>query len=112
MPVESNMAIVRRFFDEVFNSRNISLVDELVSPGFINHNASIQVRVTERVKGGILAQFQTYPDIHTPIEDIISEGDKVVVGARDHFIPQPNGKPIELTWIEIIRLGKEKLVEA
>jgi predicted ester cyclase len=112
MPVESNKVIVRRFFEEVFNKRNISLVDDLVSPNFINHNASIKVRGAVGVRRGVMAQFHAFPDIHTTIEDIIAEGDKVVVRARDHFTPHPNGKPIELTWIEIIRLENGKLAEA
>jgi predicted SnoaL-like aldol condensation-catalyzing enzyme len=112
MPVESNKAIVCRFFEEVFNRRNISLVDELVLPTFINHNASIQVRGVEGVKRGIMAQFALFPDIHTTIEDIIAEGDKVVVRARDLFTRPSDGKPIELTWIEILRLEDGKLAEA
>jgi predicted SnoaL-like aldol condensation-catalyzing enzyme len=112
MQTESNKAIVRRFFEEVFNKRNISLVDEFVSPDFINHNASIHVRGAEGVKHSVEAQFQAFPDIHTTIEELIGEGDKVVVRARDRFTPQPDGKPIELTWIEIIRLENGKLAEA
>ena len=112
MPVEYNKVIVRRFFEEVFNQRNIVLVDELVSPGFFNHNSSIQVRGAEGVKRGIKAQFEAFPDIHTAIEDIIAEGEKVVVRARDRFTQPSDGKPVELTWIEIIRLEDGKLAEA
>lgn len=112
MPVELNKAIVRQFFEEVFNKRNISLVDELVSPNFVNHNASIQVRGVEGVKRAVMAQLSAFSDIHTAIEDIIAEGDKVVVRGRDHFTPQPDGKSVELTWIEILRLEDGKLAEA
>jgi predicted SnoaL-like aldol condensation-catalyzing enzyme len=111
MSSKNNKEIVIRFFEEVFNGRNIQLVDEFIAPDFINHNASIKVRGAEGVKRGVLAQFQAFPDIHTTIEDIIAEGDKVVVRACDHFTPRPNGKTIELTWIEIIRLENGKLAE-
>jgi len=112
MKAESNKVIVCWFFEEVFNQRNISLVDELVSPDFVNHNASIHVRGPEGVKRGVTAQFQAFPDIHTTIEDIIAEGDKVVVRARDRCTQQVDGKPVELTWIEILRLENGKLAEA
>ena len=74
MSSETNKTVSRRFFEEVFNRRNVLLVDELIAPDFINHNASIQVRGAEGVKRGVMAQFQVFPDIHTIIEDIIDEG--------------------------------------
>ena len=43
---------------------------------------------------------------------MISEADKVVVRATDHFTHQPSGKHMELTWIEILRLENGKAVEA
>jgi predicted SnoaL-like aldol condensation-catalyzing enzyme len=112
MTTKSNKAIVSRFFEEVFNKRNLELVDEFISPNFINHNSSMHVRDAEGVKRGFKAQFEAFPDIHTTIEDIIAEGDKVVVRARDRFTQPPDRKPIELTWIEIIRLQDGKLAEA
>ena len=112
MTTKSNKAIVSRFFEEVFNKRNLALVDEFVSPNFINYNSSMQVRGAEGVKRAIMAQFEAFPNIHTTIEDIIAEGDKVVVRARDRFSQQRDGKWVELTWIEIIRLEDGKLAEA
>jgi predicted SnoaL-like aldol condensation-catalyzing enzyme len=82
MTTKSHKAVVSRFFEEVFNKRNLALVDELVSPNFINHNSSMQVRGAEGVKRAIMAQFEAFPDIHTTIEDIIAEGDKVVARKR------------------------------
>lgn len=112
MTTKSNKKVVNRFFEEVFNKRNLELVDEFISPNFINHNSSMQVRGIEGVKRGIKAQVEAFPDIHTTIEDIIAEGDKVVVRARDRFTQQPDGKQVELTWTEIIRLEDGKLAEA
>ena len=108
----SNKQIVRRFFEEAFNNRNIAIVDELIAPDFINHNASFKVRGIEGVKRSIAAQFEAFPDIHTTIEDLISERDKVVVRARDRFTRPTDGKLVELTWIEILRLENGKLAEA
>ena len=56
--------------------------------------------------------FDAFPDYHTTIEDIIAEGDKVVVRATDHFTDQRDGKQVALTWIEILRLENGKVVEA
>ncbi len=109
---ESNKAIVSRFFKEAFNHRNIALLDEFIAPNFKNHNVSIHVQGIEGVKRGFQAQFEAFPNIHTTIEDMIAEGDKVAVRARDRFTQPSDGKPVELTWIEILRLENGKLAEA
>jgi predicted ester cyclase len=112
MSVETNKAIVRRLFEEVYNRRNVATRDEFIAPGFVNHNASFQVCGPEGAKRAAAAQFDAFPDCHTTIEDIIAEGDKVVVRATDHFTDQRDGKQVALTWIEILRLENGKVVEA
>jgi predicted SnoaL-like aldol condensation-catalyzing enzyme len=111
MPTVTNKEIVRRFFEEVFNKRNITYLDGLITPNYTNHNASIQVKGPEGLKRAIEAQFKAFPDLHTTLEDIIAEGDKVVVRCIDHFTRQ-DGVKVSITWIEIIRLENGKLAEA
>jgi len=112
MSIKTNKAIVNRIFEEIFNNRNMAVIEELIAPNYINHNASIQVQGPEGVKRMATAQFKAFPDFYTTIEDIIAERDKVVVRATDHFTHQPDGKKITLSWIEILRLEKGKAVEA
>jgi predicted SnoaL-like aldol condensation-catalyzing enzyme len=112
MSIEKNKAIVRRLFEEVFNNRDITLLDELIAPNYTNHNVSIPVYGPDGLKLAIQAQFKAFPDLHTTLEDIIAEGDKVVVRCTDHFTHQPDGKPVSIPWIEIIRLEDGKLAEA
>ena len=96
MSVETNKAIVSCFFEEVFNHRNIDLVDKLVAPNFINHNASFQTRGIERVYKGVAAQLEVFPDIQNTIEDTIAEKDKVVVRCTDHLPGRRMVKPWRL----------------
>lgn len=108
---ETNKAIVRRFFEEAFNQRNLALVDEFVAPEYINRNPSIQIAGPAGVKRALTAQFETFPDIHTTIEDIVAEGDRVVVRMLDRYT-QPDGTQDSLSWIEILRLKDGKFIEA
>jgi hypothetical protein len=36
---ESNKALVRHFFDEVYNRGNLDIADELLSPDYVDHTA-------------------------------------------------------------------------
>jgi predicted SnoaL-like aldol condensation-catalyzing enzyme len=112
MSIETNKAIVKRFFEEVFNKRNLALAEEFIAPTYTNHSSPIQISGPQGAKRTIAAELEAFPDLHTTIEDILAEGDKVVVRCTDRFTNQPDGRKISLTWIEILRLENSKAVEA
>jgi prepilin-type processing-associated H-X9-DG protein len=112
MSADTNKEIVRRFFEEIFIHRNIAYLDGHVAANYTNHNISIPVQGPEGLRRAIEAQFKAFPDLHTTLEDIIAEGDKVVVRCTDHFTRQPDGTQVSIPWIEIIRLENGKLAEA
>ena len=112
MSAKGNKTIVQRFFEGVFNNKNLSLIDEFIAPGYTNHSSSLKVLGPEGARQTISAELQAFPDLHTTIEDIIAEGDKVVVRCIDHFTRRSDGAMITLPWIEILRLEKGKAVES
>ena len=80
MSQEENKAAVRRFW-EGFNAHNIEVWDEVCTPNFINHDPNLPVpdadlKTTKEIIGGLQAAF---PDLNSEEEDLISEGDKIVV---------------------------------
>lgn len=119
MSTEDNKAIVRQFFEEVFNRQNIAALDELVSRDFIHRQPGRVLRGAEffdLIKSR--EHFLTFPDLHLTIEDMIAEGDKVVTRwtARGTHQGEAMGRPPtgnEVTWtgINITRLVDGKLVE-
>jgi predicted SnoaL-like aldol condensation-catalyzing enzyme len=110
MSLEINKAIARRFFEEVYNQRNLAVLDEILSPEVINHNTG--VRGLETARKFITANLVMFPDVQVTLEDLIAEGDKVVVRGTDHFTNPRTGKKTALTWIEIMRIEAGKVVEA
>ncbi len=113
MSAETNKAIVRRLIEEVYNHKHLATVDELIAPNFVNHNTvSLEAFGPNGVKRAAMAQFAAFRDLHTTLEDVIAEGDKVVVRGTDSFIHQPDGKAVKITWIEIFRMENGKAVEA
>ena len=110
MSIETNKAIVSRFYEQVYNRRNLGIIDEAVAEYIVNHNS--KVRRLEDARLSIAALLARFPDLQVTLEDIIAEGDKVVLRGIDRFTHQPDGKPSSLTWIEIIRMENGKFVEA
>jgi predicted SnoaL-like aldol condensation-catalyzing enzyme len=111
---ETNKALVRRFFEEIFNKRNLDSIEDFVAPGFVNHNnpTSIATPGPVGVRETLLKAFASYSDFNSTILDLIAEEDKVAVRGIDHFTYLSEDKPTTVNWIEIIRLENGKAVEA
>jgi len=112
MSLEENKAIVRRFIEE-FNKRNLAIIDELVSPDYVDHDRKVRGRETDfnHGKQAIAKILQDYPDLHTTIEDIIAEGDKVWYLEKDTGTDS-SGKKMDATSLAILRIVNGKFVES
>ena len=68
MSTEANKEIVRRFYEEVFNQRNVEAIDELVHAEFINNDPTpVAARDPESMKQFIHTLTQAFPDHHHAI---------------------------------------------
>lgn len=68
---EENKALVRRFIEEGFNKRNISVTDEYFAEDFVNYSPMFgQAPDREGLKKAFEIFFEACPDIQVIIEDI------------------------------------------
>lgn len=122
MTTEANKAIVRRFYEEVFNQRNVDAIAELMGDEFINNDPTpVAARDRESMKQFIKTITTAFPDHHHAIEDLIAEGDKVVMrctltGTHQGQFPgfleiPPTGKSLRQQQSHILRVQDGKLVE-
>ena len=80
MSQEENKAAVRRYW-EGFNAHNLDVWDEVCTPNYINHDPGAPVRDADfQTHKEIMGKLQAaFPDLKSSEEDLISEGDKIVV---------------------------------
>ena len=81
MSTEQNKAIVRQFIEEGINRNDFSIGEALLSDSYIEHE-ELPPGVPSGVEGVKLLftmMHNAVPDFHASINDIIAEGDKVVV---------------------------------
>ncbi len=121
MSIEENKRLVARFLDEVYNRGDLDVADELVAPDYTSHNRlGIEVLGPEGIKAAARAQRAAFPDQRTYIDELIAEGDKVVVRGRDVGTHtgapfagiEASGRPFEVSWIDIFRVEDGKVREA
>lgn len=121
MSLEENKAIVRKV-TEAENNRDLTVIEELISPTYINK--SNQIRGPEGYRQFLTKLFKAFPNWHETIEDVVAEEDKVCVrlkidtgvhtGQFDLLgisVP-PTGKRSTVKSIQIWRVVDGKVVEA
>ena len=118
MSTEENKALVRRS-SEGFNKQNMAALDELFVPDYVWHGPGVFGDMDLAAwKQMAPAWYTAFPDSHFTVEDLIAEGDKVVLRYttrathQGEFIGVPaTGKVVTLTGISISRLASGKVVE-
>ena len=122
MTTEENKAVLRREVEELYNhTGNLDAVEELFSTEYVSHEpTSGETRGVEGAKQFATTFREAFPNLECTIEDMIAEGDKVVMrfkgsgtheGETEAFGP-PTGNQMEITGITIKRLSEGKIVEA
>jgi steroid delta-isomerase-like uncharacterized protein len=120
MSTEENKALVQRLFEEVFNQKRLERADAFVAPDYLDHGAVPgQGPGLEGAKQQRWAMyFAAIPDLHTTIDDLAAEGDKVVVRYTVEGTQQgellgipPTGKRFRTSGICIYRLAEGKVAE-
>lgn len=119
MSVKENKALIRRFYEEVFNQKNLAVIDEFFAPNHVDHTLPPGLPVSpEGTKQAIAMILTAFPDLHLTIEDMIAEEDKVVTWFKTHGTQQgalggipPSGKQVTVSTIEITRIANGKIVE-
>jgi steroid delta-isomerase-like uncharacterized protein len=119
MSSEESKVIVRRFWG-VWEEGNIDLVDELLAPDYVNHSPATPDQPTdpEGIKA-VVGMFRgAMPDLRVIIEDMIAEGDKVVVRytiegthERELFGVPPTGERLSIKSISVERVSDGKIRE-
>ena len=76
---EENKALVRRWIDDGMNGRNLAIIDELFAPDYANHSPRLGDVGREHTARETAEFFIGFPDWQTTIDDVIAEGEQIVV---------------------------------
>lgn len=121
--IGQNRAIALRFAQEGWGTNPSweKIWDALVSPNFIYHfNSSAQPIVgLEENKAFSKSLFQGFPNIRQKIEDVVVEGDKVVIrttlqgtNTGEFLGTPPTGKAVKVNDFTMLKISEGKIAEA
>ena len=120
---EQNKELVRRYFDEAYNGRDLTVIDELLADDFGRDNPA---RPHDNLPGNdddverVREWLVDFPDLRITIDDIVAEGDWVAVrltwagtqqDAFDTWNAPATGRPAEWTMFVFYRVECGQLQE-
>jgi steroid delta-isomerase-like uncharacterized protein len=117
--LEENKTLYRRWFEEVVSEGDLSLADELLADTYGMHFPGMEEPVDREGHKQLVMMFRAgFPDWMETVEDVLAEGDKVVIrvtGRGTHEgefqgIP-PTGRRVSATGVGIGRIENGRIVE-
>lgn len=116
---EQNKAIFRAIPEKVVNTGNLDAADHYFAQDFVDHTTPAGLpNGLAGFKAYITRLRSAFPDVHFTVEDVVAEGETVVVRATargtmtgDFLEMKATGKTATWTEIHIGRLADGKVVE-
>ncbi|MDF1759476.1 MAG: ester cyclase [Coxiellaceae bacterium] len=116
----TNKQLIETYFNEAWSKGNLDVLDEIISPHYVNHAAAIENPEPgpAGLKPIIEAMRQGIPDLHYDILNIVDGGDHVAVYTMmkgthtgDFFGMAPSNQKISVQQMQIERIENGQLVE-
>jgi steroid delta-isomerase-like uncharacterized protein len=117
---QENSALIRRWFEEVWNKGRMEAIDEMASPDIVGHGQAqhdTDIGLDE-FKPFVVNLRNAFPDMNVVIDHTIEQGDKVAArwtSTMTHKGPflgfAPTGKKVVITGTSIQRIANGKIVE-
>ena len=116
---EQNKTLARRWFEELFSRGDVDTANEILSAEFVDHLPREEERGIEELKHYVSIYRTAFPDIEDTVEDIVAEGDKVVVRWRSRGTHQgefmgvaPTGRHVAFTGMRLFRIAGVVMAES
>jgi steroid delta-isomerase-like uncharacterized protein len=116
---EQNKTLARRWFEDLFSRGDPAAANAILSAEFVDHLTHEDERGPEELKHYVSIYRSAFPDIQDTVEDIVAEGDKVVVRWKSSGTHQgefmgvaPTGRHVTFTGMRLFRIADNKIVES
>jgi predicted ester cyclase len=109
---------VQRFYEEVFNQGREEVINEIISPDYVDYGHEPPGKGTEGAKQDFRGATSVFSNTHYTIDELIATGDRVIVRWTGKYIHSgefagiaPTNKSVSLTGISIYRVANGQIQE-
>jgi steroid delta-isomerase-like uncharacterized protein len=114
---EANKALIRSYYEEMWNKHQPSAADRFVATNFIEHNPRLPQGLAGR-KQFVTTVLAAFSDYHGEVQELVAEGDKVVsrvqwTGTQDGpYQGRPaSGNKLVFSTADFFRIENGKIAE-
>ncbi len=124
MSVELNKAVVTRFYNELWNNRNLTVANEIFAADCVTHQLHSGTepdgapRSPEDMKDHVASWLAGFPDLRFSVEQMVAEADHVVSRSVMYGTQRgvwnglaPTGKLVSIRMFVDHRIENGKIVE-
>jgi predicted ester cyclase len=114
MSLEEMKAFIRDHFEQFVNRKNLAVADVNFAVGFVDHGADVPPGTPPGPTGAkqyVGNALKRFPDMTVTIEDVIAEGDRVVVRNVWRATDPVTGRRIQFAGIVIWRIAHKQIAE-
>ena len=124
MSAEENKAVVLRFYEGLWNGRDLDVADEIIAHDCVTHQLhsgaapAATPRGPEDVKRHVGEWLAGFPDLRFTVEQLVAEGDRVAsqsvmrgTHAGAWMGVAPTGKEVSVRLSVVQRIAAGKIVE-
>jgi steroid delta-isomerase-like uncharacterized protein len=117
---DENKAMIKRFYEEVMNSHDVTTINSFCAADFTDHNPNpgYSGKGLDDLVAQLNEMFVAFPDLHAKSDFMVAEEDMVVVhltltGTNSGpFLNMPaTNKPFKINGIDIILMKDGKAIE-
>jgi predicted ester cyclase len=119
MSLETNKRLIRDYF-KAFLAKDLAWFKEHIEPGFRRHDPGLPFQVVEPQGVERLADvlLPAFPDMRLDIDDMVAEGEKVLVRLTIRGTQRgelmgiaPTGRAVEVGVMDLFHVRNGKLIE-
>ncbi|HEU5431716.1 MAG TPA: ester cyclase [Thermomicrobiales bacterium] len=119
MSLDDEVAIARRWTEDVLNNGDLAALDQMVAPDAVHHGAVfVDEHGPAEVKAALGALLTAFPDIQFSVDLVVAKDDMAAIrwtGRGTHEATfmgvAPTNRPIEFSGINIYRFACGQIVE-
>ena len=110
-----NKTLVRQIIDRAYNGKDLTMLGEVIGPGYIAHFPGFERREVEGIREHFASDHIGWPDGVITIDDQVAEGDKMVTSWSWRGTHTGGNKPTDeystVSSVIISRIAEGKVVE-
>jgi steroid delta-isomerase-like uncharacterized protein len=119
MHTESHKALIRRYYEALWNRWDFALADELIAESIIFRGSlGVRVQGREGFKEYMRTVRAAFPDFHNHIEELIAENGRVAARLTytgthrgEALGVAPTGRRVSYAGVALFRVVEDRIVE-